>query len=103
VAAAKAFYQKVFGATVQKELPNQVDLRIGDSFITVLGGTRPPGILHFCVGIERFNGDAALASLEREYPQSKPRVVTNELKQQQIILQDLDGISVEISDPKYRL
>jgi len=103
VAASKAFYQKLFGAVVQKELPNQVDLRIGDSFITVLGGTAPPTIMHFCVGVEQFNGEAALARLQRAFPGTNPRLVTNELKQQQIILKDADGITVEISDPKYRL
>jgi catechol 2,3-dioxygenase-like lactoylglutathione lyase family enzyme len=103
VVAAKGFYQRLFGATVQKELPNQVDLRIGDSFITVLASKQPPGIMHFCVGVEQFGGEALLARLQSAYPQTKPRLVTNELGQQQIILRDPDGITAEISDPKYRL
>jgi catechol 2,3-dioxygenase-like lactoylglutathione lyase family enzyme len=103
VQRAKRFYIELLGATVQKELPNQVDLRIGDSFITVLGGTRAPGIMHFCVGVENFSGEQALALLQRRFPDTKPRLVTNELGQQQIIMQDLDGVTVELSDPKYRL
>ena len=60
-ARSRAFYQKLTGATVQKEIPNQADLRFGDSFVTVLRGTQPPGIMHFCVGIENFAGDASHA------------------------------------------
>jgi catechol 2,3-dioxygenase-like lactoylglutathione lyase family enzyme len=99
---SRAFYQRLMGATVQKEVPNQVDLRIGDSFVTVIRGATP-GILHFCVGVERFAGDAAMTVLQRELPDSAPRLVTNELGQQQIILRDPDGTTVELSDPKYRL
>jgi catechol 2,3-dioxygenase-like lactoylglutathione lyase family enzyme len=100
---SRAFYQKLTGATVQKEIANQVDLRIGDSFVTVLHGNQPPGIMHFCVGIEKFSGEASLQLLQREFPGSQPRLVTNELKQQQVILRDPDGTTVELSDPKYRL
>jgi catechol 2,3-dioxygenase-like lactoylglutathione lyase family enzyme len=103
VNASKAFYMELLGATVQKELPNQADLRIGSSFVTVLGGTRAPGIMHFCVGVDKFAGEEALALLKRRFPQTKPRLVTNELGQQQIILEDRDGVVVELSDPKYRL
>jgi catechol 2,3-dioxygenase-like lactoylglutathione lyase family enzyme len=102
VARSKSFYQELVGATVQKELPNQVDLRIGDSFVTVIA-SQAPAIQHFCVGIARFEGAAALSAIERRRPESKPRVVTNELGQSQVILRDPDGITVEIADVKYRL
>jgi len=102
VARSRAFYQALLGATIQKELPNQVDLRIGDSFVTVLGG-QSPGIMHFCVGVEKFDGDAGLARLQSRFAETNPRVVTNELDQKQIILRDPDGVTVEIADVKYRL
>ena len=102
VATSRAFYQSLLGATIQKELPNQVDLRIGDSFVTVLGG-QTPGIMHFCVGVAQFDGDAGLARLQRQFAETKPRLVTNELDQKQIILRDPDGVTVEIADVKYRL
>jgi hypothetical protein len=100
---SRAFYQRLTGATVQKEVQNQVDLRIGESFVTVLRGNQPPGIMHFCVGIENFAGDATMQTLQRDFPGTQPRLVTNELGQQQIILRDPDGTTVELSDPKYRL
>ena len=100
---SRAFYQRLMDPIVQKEVSNQVDLRIGDSFVTVLQGAQPPGILHFCVGVDDFSGDAALATLRRELPDAQPRLVTNELSQQQIILRDPDGTTVELSAPKYRL
>jgi catechol 2,3-dioxygenase-like lactoylglutathione lyase family enzyme len=100
---SRAFYQKLMGGVVLKEVPNQVDLRIGESFVTVIRGTQSPGILHFCVGVERFSGDAAMTVLRRELLDSQPRLVTNELGQQQVILRDPDGTAVELSDPKYRL
>jgi catechol 2,3-dioxygenase-like lactoylglutathione lyase family enzyme len=102
-AKSRAFYLKLSGGTVQKEVPNQVDIRTGASFVTVIHGTQPPGIMHFCLGLDRFAGDAAMATLSKEFPGSEPRLVTNELKQQQIILRDPDGTVVELSDPKYRL
>jgi hypothetical protein len=102
-ARSRAFYLKLTGGSIQKEVPNQVDIRTGASFVTVLKGNQPPGIMHFCLGVERFAGDAAMAALNRDFPGSQPRLVTNELQQQQIILRDPDGTVVELSDPKYRL
>ena len=103
VQASKDFYMTLLGATVQKELPNQADLRIGDSFVTVLQSKEQPAIMHFCVGVEGFAGEAALSRLEQVVPGTAPRLVSNELGQQQIILRDPDGVVVEIADPKYRL
>jgi catechol 2,3-dioxygenase-like lactoylglutathione lyase family enzyme len=100
---SRAFYLKLTGGTIQKEVPNQVDIRTGDSFVTVIKGNQPPGIMHFCLGLDRFAGDAAMATLNRDFSGAQPRLVTNELKQQQIILRDPDGTVVELSDPKYRL
>jgi len=100
---SRAFYLKLTGGTIQKEVANQADIRIGDSFVTVLKGNQPPGIMHFCLGIDRFAGDAAMAALNRDFTGAQPRLVTNELKQQQIILRDPDGTVVELSDPRYRL
>jgi catechol 2,3-dioxygenase-like lactoylglutathione lyase family enzyme len=100
---SRAFYQRLTGATVQKEIHNQVDLRIGDSFVTVLRGNQTPGIMHFCVGIDNFAGAATMQTLQRDFPGTEPRLVTNELGQQQVILRDPDGITLELSDPKYRL
>jgi hypothetical protein len=59
--------------------------------------------MHFCVGVEDFAGEAVMATVKRQFPDSQPRLVTNELGQQQIILRDPDGTSVELSAPKYRL
>jgi catechol 2,3-dioxygenase-like lactoylglutathione lyase family enzyme len=103
VTASRAFYIDLIGATVQKEAPNQTDLRIGDSFVTVLDAKQAPSIMHFCVGVENFDGDAALARLKSRFAQTNPRLVTNELGQKQIVLRDPDGLTVEIADPKYRL
>lgn len=100
---SRAFYQKLTGATVQKEIQNQVDLRVGESFVTVIRGNQPPGIMHFCVGIENFAGEATMQTVQRDFPGTQPRLVTNELGQQQVILRDPDGTTVELSDPKYRL
>lgn len=103
VARARAFYEGLLGAKAQKELPNQVDLRIGDSFVTVLKTTQPAVIQHFCVGVENFDGDKGLAALQQRYSASAPRLVTNELGQKQLILKDPDGLTVEVADIKYRL
>jgi catechol 2,3-dioxygenase-like lactoylglutathione lyase family enzyme len=100
---SRAFYQGLLGATVQKQLANQADLRIGNSFITVLSGDQPAGIAHFCAGVENFDGDSGLERLRREYADTQPRLLTNELGQKQIILKDPDGITVEIAAANYRL
>jgi catechol 2,3-dioxygenase-like lactoylglutathione lyase family enzyme len=100
---ARTFYEGLLGARAQKELPNQVDLRIGDSFVTVLQSTQPAVIQHFCVGVQGFDGDQGLGALQQRYSATAPRLVTNELGQKQLILKDPDGITVEIADVKYRL
>src|SRR5690242_14080648 len=33
---SRAFYLKLTGGAIQKEVPNQVDIRTGDSFVTVI-------------------------------------------------------------------
>src|SRR5436190_308855 len=75
---SRAFYQKLTGGSVQKEIQNQVDLRVGESFVTVIRGNQPPGIMHFCVGIENCAGDSSMQILQRDFPRSQPRLVTNE-------------------------
>lgn len=44
-----------------------------------------------------------MAVLRRDFAGSQPRLVTNELGQQQNILRDPDGTTVGLSAPGYRL
>jgi catechol 2,3-dioxygenase-like lactoylglutathione lyase family enzyme len=100
---ARAFYQGVLGATVQHEQPNALEFRIGDSFVATSRNSQTTGIQHYCVGVDGFDGERDLKRLQERVPDSQPRLVTNEFGQQQVILKDPNGITVEIADRRYRL
>jgi catechol 2,3-dioxygenase-like lactoylglutathione lyase family enzyme len=100
---SRTFYQGVLGATVQHEQPNALEFRIGNCFVAANKSSQPVAIQHYCVGVDDFDGDRGLKGLQDQFADSQPRLVTNEFGQKQLILKDPNGITVEISDVRYRL
>ena len=113
VDASRRFYQELLGANVlldarTTELTGAVDLLLGDSFVTVMGGRSTPGIDHFAIGLDPWPGaDRALDMVQKRFPQSEARTNQNQFSKaaevRSVMLRDPDGISVQLGSVKYQL
>lgn len=102
---SRAFYQGLLGATVigaptnSKEPPKSFDLRVGDSFIGLYPLERPGRIDHFCVGIENYDADKALAQLKQSHAANQPNIAGDK----EVYLTDPDGIRLQLSAVNLKL
>ena len=113
VDASRRFYQELLGASVlldarTTELTGAVDLLLGDSFVTVMGGRSAPGIDHFAIGLDPWPGaDRALDMVQKRFPQSEAGTNQNQFSKaaevRSVMLRDPDGISVQLGSVKYQL
>jgi len=97
VAASRAFYERVLGTSEVSRQSNGVNLGLGDSFLG-LYDVEPKGrIHHFCVGVADFD-------LESHANELRELGVTPTIRQDrpELYFSDLDGITVQLSDPRYR-
>ena len=107
VGRSRGFYEKLLGATLlldgsQQKTP-YFDLRVGNSFVSVMKGEKP-GMSHFCVGVDGFDASSTLARLQKQFPESNPRVASNALvKDPTVYLRDPDGMSVQLAATRYEL
>ena len=113
VEASRRFYQELLGASVlldarTTESTGAVDLLLGDSFVTVMGGRGTPDIDHFAIGLDPWPGaDPALEMVQKRFPQSEARTNQNQFSKaaevKSVMLRDPDGISVQLGSVKYQL
>jgi catechol 2,3-dioxygenase-like lactoylglutathione lyase family enzyme len=100
VARSKAFYQRLTGLPIQAEDKDFCEFRFEGGFLGLYApdaGQRP-GFNHFCFGIEAYNPQATLTALETAMPEAKP-VLEN---QDQVFVQDPDGVRVQFADARYK-
>ena len=110
---SRRFYQELLGASVlldgrSSEQIGPVDLLIGDSFVTVVGGRGAPGVDHFAIGLDPWPGaDRALAEVQKRSPKSEARANQNQISKagetRSVMLKDPNGISVQLGSVKYQL
>jgi catechol 2,3-dioxygenase-like lactoylglutathione lyase family enzyme len=106
---SRQFYQELLGASVLLDGRSSADkgwydVRIGDSFISVITG-KAVGIDHFAVGLDPWPGvDRAVETLRKRFPKSEPRATENPLtKDKSVNLRDPNGVSVQLGSVKYQL
>lgn len=101
---SRTFYQSVLDARVIGRAPREVDLDVGGGFIALMDLQRPPGIDHFCVGIEDYDASRVADAISSSG--WKPRVVTEAIgvkfKEPQVYVPDPDGIRLQLSSAGYR-
>ena len=110
---SRRFYQELLGASVlldarTSEQAGSIDLRIGDSFVTVSGGRGAPDIDHFAIGLEPWPGaERALEMVQSRFPASEARTNQNRFSKaaevRSVMLKDPNGISVQLGSVKYQL
>jgi len=101
VERSKAFYSRLLGGTISRETGagatvEGANLALPDCFLGLfkLG---EPRVHHFCVGVENFSIDAALATLQSDFPESNPTTYRGK----ELYFRDPDGITGQISGMDY--
>jgi catechol 2,3-dioxygenase-like lactoylglutathione lyase family enzyme len=94
---SRKFYETVMGASVVSTQSNGVNLGLGDGFLGLYQLDSPPGIHHFCVGLDNFDVKESAVKLEQlgldpYVREDKPEVY----------FQDPDGITVQFENKNYR-
>ena len=84
VARSKAFYQRLTGLPVQAEDKDFCEFRLEG--------------VHLCFGIDAYNPQAALTALNAAVPEAKPALEN----QDQVFVQDPDGVRVQFADVRYK-
>jgi len=96
-----AFYQDLLGMPVMSRQNNGINLAAGESFVGIYssGDAAKPHINHFCLGVERFDADEAIAVCAAHGVEGRIRM-RGQVKE--LYFADPDGISVQLQDVSYR-
>ncbi len=100
VQKSKQFYQDLLGLPLLTNQPPGVNLSTGPSFLGIYpaqNGQRG-SINHVCLGIENFNAESVLKTLQARELQARIRLRGDT---QELYFTDPDGILIQLQDPKY--
>jgi catechol 2,3-dioxygenase-like lactoylglutathione lyase family enzyme len=100
VARSKAFYQRLTGLPIRAEDKDFCEFRLEGGFLGIYApdaGQRP-GFNHLCFGIDGYNPQAALTALRATVPEAKPTLEYED----QVYVQDPDGVRVQFADVSYK-
>ena len=100
VARSKAFYQRLTGLPIQAEDKDFCEFRLEGGFLGIYApdAGQQPGFNHFCFGIDRYDPRATLKALKESIPEAKPTLES----QDQVYVQDPDGVRVQFADVRYK-
>jgi len=100
VARSKAFYQRLTGLPIQAEDKDFCEFRLEGGFLGIYAPDtgQQPGFNHFCFGIDAYEPQATLTALKAAVPEAKP-TLENE---NQVYVQDPDGVRVQFADVRYK-
>jgi len=99
VARSKAFYQRLTGLPIRAEDKDFCEFRLEGGFLglyTPDAGDQP-GFNHFCLGIDRYDPQAAMSALRAAVPEAKPT-----LEEDQVYVLDPDGVRIQFADVQYK-
>lgn len=100
VARSKAFYQRLTGLPIRAEDKDFCEFRLEGGFLGIYApdtGQRP-GFNHFCFGIDGYDPRAALTALKAAVPEAMPTLEGDD----QVYVQDPDGVRVQFADVQYK-
>jgi catechol 2,3-dioxygenase-like lactoylglutathione lyase family enzyme len=100
VARSKAFYQRLTGLPIQAEDKDFCEFRLEGGFLGIYApdAGQQPGFNHFCFGIDGYNPQAVFTALKTAMPEAKPSLEN----QDQVYVQDPDGVRVQFADVRYK-
>ena len=100
VARSKVFYQRLTGLPIQAEDKDFCEFRLESGFLGIYApdAGQQPGFNHLCFGIDAYNPQAALTALKAAVPEAQPALEN----QDQVYVQDPDGVRVQFADVRYK-
>lgn len=100
VPRSKAFYQRITDLPVQAEDKDFCEFRLEGGFLGIYApeAGQQPGFNHFCFGIDGYDPQGTLSTLKAAVPEAK---TTLEF-QNQVYVQDPDGVRVQFADVRYK-
>lgn len=100
VARSKAFYQRLTGLPIQAEDNDFCEFRLEGGFLGIYApdAGQQPGFNHFCFGIDAYDPQATFTALKTGMPEAKPALEN----QDQVYVQDPDGVRVQLADERYK-
>jgi catechol 2,3-dioxygenase-like lactoylglutathione lyase family enzyme len=100
VARSKAFYQRLTGLPIRDEDKDFCEFRLEGGFLGIYApdAGQQPGFNHFCFGIDGYNPQATLTTLKAAVPEANPTLEY----QDQVYVQDPDGVRVQFADVRYK-
>lgn len=88
---SRDFYQKHFGLPLIRESESNCFLGIGKNFLTLFKNANP-GLDHYCIAIEKYDADSAVAELKRQGLNPDRPSGTD-----RVYFPDPDGLTVQVS------
>src|ERR1041384_6054336 len=100
VARSKAFYQRLTGLPIRAEDKESCEFRLENGFLGIYApdAGQQPGFNHFCFGIDAYEPKATLAALKAAVPDANPTLEG----ENQVYVQDPDGVRVQFADVRYK-
>lgn len=100
VARSKAFYQRLTGLPIQAEDKDSCEFRLEGGFLGIYAADagQQPGFNHFCFGIDAYEPQSTLTALKAAVPEAKPTLEY----ENQVYVQDPDGVRVQFADVRYK-
>ncbi len=101
VARTKEFYRTLTGLGIRDEGADYCELRVKNGFLGIyaLEPGKQLGFDHLCFGVDRYEPKAALAAIQRAFPDAHASIENDD----QVYVRDPDGVRVQISDVKYKV
>jgi catechol 2,3-dioxygenase-like lactoylglutathione lyase family enzyme len=100
VARSKAFYQRLTGLPIRAEDKDFCEFRLEGGFLGIYAPEAgdQPGFNHFCFGIDGYDPKATLSALKAAVPDARPTLESED----QVYVQDPDGVRVQFADVHYK-
>jgi catechol 2,3-dioxygenase-like lactoylglutathione lyase family enzyme len=100
VARSKTFYQRLTGLPIQAEDKDSCEFRLEGGFLGIYAPDpgQQPGFNHLCFGIDGYDPLAAFTALKTAMPEANPALEN----QDQVYVQDPDGVRVQLADVRYK-
>ena len=100
VPRSKAFYERLTGLPIQAEDKDFCEFRLEGGFLGIYApdAGQQPGFNHLCFGIDAYEPQATLTALQAAVPEAKPTLEY----ENQVYVQDPDGVRVQFADVRYK-
>ena len=101
---SQAFYEQLLGFAPRTHDPGHVTFELEngslvlDSYATEAVGDHPRGIDHYCVGVDVYEPEKALAELRRQFPYATVSLENRN----QVYIRDPDGARVQLCAADYK-